>query len=145
MRFTNICALPRTVVVVDKTTKGMTTWATLGTVQPDLATWQQFPVVSSSGNDLIRISFDYPQGSLVRGWAWLRCRYEMPDGVVATQSQRIYPSSIQQTIINFPIPADLREKGIISRIFETKKGLRRRDYALPDASVWSMTVEELLD
>lgn len=121
-------------------------WNLLGIVQPSISDWTSFPLESTSGNDLIRVKFGYLAGARVRGWAWLRCSYQLDADIIFSDSTRIYPS-FEAKSLNLAIPADFRERGITTRSFQVKKGLQRYYLRQPHGLdyEWSISVEELLD
>jgi hypothetical protein len=120
-------------------------WKALGTIQPNTNEWKRFPTLATSGNDLVRVKFIYPDNVYITGWIWLRCRYELNSGVLVTQSRRIY-SKPELTGIDFPILADLRELKLTDRVFECKRGERRPRNGISRVPYqWSVLLEELLD
>lgn len=122
-------------------------WKSLGTIQPSKDSWISFPVTATSGNDLVRVKFAYPDTAYIKGsWAWVRCRYELTSGTHVTQSRRVYPNKETTLLDDFVIPPDLKEKSIKNRRFEAKKGQRPPRLGIQPAPYnWSMVLEELLD
>lgn len=121
------------------------TWQHLGNVQPNLDYWTEFPIVATGGNDLVRVKFLYPADVNADGWIWLRCRYDLSSGILHSRSERVYTTN-DLVGIELPIPTDLRERGLVNRVFEAKKGYKFRRYGRTTPPYnYSVSLEELLD
>lgn len=117
-------------------------WNDLGTIVPVVGSWLKFPNLASGGNDTIRLTFDYPNTAKVSSWGWLRPVYATSAGDIVGQSTKIYPKQ-ERMAIEFPIPGDFRDRGVIFRNFEVLK-IRKSVYVgVVTDYEWGLKLEEL--
>ena len=116
----------------------------LGTLQLEPGKWISFPVASTSGNDVLRAKFNYPSNAIVKGFAWIRCKYQLTSGTIVAESIKVHPGH-EIAMIYYPIPSDLRLREITTRTFEGMRSDDRWHTMIPTSYNWSIALEELLN
>ena len=120
------------------TTDNFGNWLNLGTITPSLNEWRVFPV-SVWLISTYRISFNSTIWNYNLGWMWLR--YLFYDGST-TLSQKIFPRQ-SPVIINYPIPPQFVNAGLIFPELEIKKGIRPY-LGITNIINWEVTIEALV-
>lgn len=108
-------------------------WKSIGTIIPAL-TWQTFPLPTTG--DTFRVTYG---GNLNRISTFAYVRQYLSVDIV-TKSIRLYPKN-QQEVIELPIPATLRESGLVLCYLGAMKFPNRPRFVQPDTN-WTLTIEE---
>ncbi len=119
----------------------MADWQSLGLVNPSLNEWTFLPI-PTVGGETFRASFVGLGTISDRRWR----SYALIDGVYyngdSGTSFRVWPNQ-QNEIFSLPIPAELKQSGIIVRYLRVRKVFRGRVGRASEPN-WSIQIEELL-
>jgi hypothetical protein len=116
-------------------------WNDLGTIQPVVGNWIALPETAVGGLDLLRFSFIYPSSADINSYILIRSIYKTGSNALFSKAIKAYPSQ-DTTILDIPIPKDLKDRDIYFRDIEIRKYIYGYKYLVPDYQ-WQVKVEEL--
>lgn len=121
-------------------------WNQLGSLQPILQDWLEFPVVSDGAKNTFRLEVVSLDPENINSYLLIRSRFQSSLTNQVEQSIRIYPKSHleEKLLFQLPLNRDLFENSVFTRKIEVRKVyIRTRYLGITMDTNYTIRLEEL--